>query len=152
MKIKLALIIVPLLGILATPAMAGHRHQDGYDRFDRRLDRQHHRIKQGVRSGELTRIEARKLRKQHRRIVRLKYRYMDDGYLSHYERRKLTRKLDKASRRIHRLKHNQYVRYYPQGRRHIKHHRDYDAKARHHKVDHGGKTTFTIAVNLDEWL
>jgi hypothetical protein len=103
---------LPLLSILAMPAMADGRHDDGYrhDRLEQRLDRQHWRIKQGVRSGELTRKEAKRLRKQQRHIARMENRFARDGHLDRHERRTLRRELDAASDRIYRLKHNDSYR------------------------------------------
>jgi hypothetical protein len=113
MKTRIALLLLPVLGNLATPAMARDnvdRHH-GYDRVEQRLERQHWRIKQGVRSGELTRREASRLHEHHRRTVRMKHRFLHDGYLDHYERRKLHYRLDNANELIYRLKHNDLYRY-----------------------------------------
>ena len=114
MKFRNTLWTIPLLGMLAIPsaALADRYHDDSYDgnRFEQRLDRQHLRIKQGVRSGELTRKEAKRLRKQHRRIARLENKFWNDGHLTRHERRTLRRKLDAASDRIYRLKHNDRYR------------------------------------------
>ena len=63
-----------------------------------------------MRSGELTRKEAKRLRKQHRHIARLERKFSKDGFLSRHERRKLRRELDAASDRIYRLKHNDRYR------------------------------------------
>jgi len=108
MKIRIALWALPLLGILTMPAMAQHDRKNDYryDRFEQRLDKQHRRIKQGIRSGELTKRETQRLRKQQRHIARLMYQFKHDGYLDRYEQRKLHRKLNKASDRIYLLKHN----------------------------------------------
>ncbi|MGE0665527.1 MAG: hypothetical protein AB7O49_03115 [Sphingomonadales bacterium] len=73
---------------------------------DGRQYNQERRIHQGVRSGELTRSEARNLRKQQYKIDRYQDRAIADGYLSAREQRKLDRKQDRASERIHRKKHN----------------------------------------------
>ncbi len=114
MKFRHTLWTIPLLGMLAIPsaALADRYHDDRYDgnRFEQRLDRQHLRIKQGVRSGELTRKEAKRLRKQQRRITRLESRFMRDGHLTRHERRTLRRELDAASDRIYRFKHNDRYR------------------------------------------
>jgi hypothetical protein len=83
---------------------------DGYDRVDRRQDRQRARLIQGRRSGELTRGEFRKLKKQQRKIGRMERRFSSDGFLSGKERRRLERAQDRASRRIARLKHNDIYR------------------------------------------
>lgn len=89
--------------------------QDRADRFDRRVDRrqdrQHARIHHGLRSGELNRHEAHRLRKQQRRIDRMERRFSADGRLTRPERRRLTRALDRASERIHRYKHNDRYRH-----------------------------------------
>ena len=117
---------LPLLGVLAMPAMAGDDYDDGYrtNRLEKRLNRQHWRIKQGVRSGELTRKEAKRLRKQHRYIAELAHSFRSDGHLTRYERRTLRSELNTASDRIYRLKHNDRYR--------DQHHRG------HHKSDRYG--------------
>lgn len=71
-----------------------------------RQDRQARRIKQGVRSGELVRKEAKQLRRQQRRIADLEHEFRADGRFSKKERRIIQAKLDKASDRIYELKHN----------------------------------------------
>lgn len=87
------------------------RHQPLYQsRFlrdvEHRLSRQWRRIQQGIYSGELTRKEARRLKKQQRRIVRHQRAYLDDGRLSRRERRDIVARLDAANEKIYRLKHN----------------------------------------------
>jgi len=117
MKTRIALMILPILSILTAPVMASdyNRNDQRIDRIEHRLDRQKWRIKQGVRSGELSRHETKRLRKQHRRIVKMKHRFLHDGYLNRHERRKLERKLNAASDRIYRLKHNNKQRNYRYG-------------------------------------
>lgn len=71
--------------------------------------RQHHqkqRVRQGVRSGQLTRREARGLRAEHRNIKQLERSYKSDGTLSSAERRDLHRQLNRNSRTIYRQKHD----------------------------------------------
>jgi hypothetical protein len=87
------------------PAYAGHR-DDGSSGFDQRIERQGDRIRHGIRNGDLTRHEAKVLRKQQRHIAKLERRFERDGKLDRYERSTLEHKLDGASRRIARLKHN----------------------------------------------
>ena len=109
MKLHKTFWALPLLGILATPAIADRYYDDGYhhaSRFEQRIDRQHRRIERGLRSGELTRKEAKRLRKQLRQIAKLERRYTRDAFLDRHERRKLHNKLNVASERIYRLKHN----------------------------------------------
>lgn len=67
---------------------------------------QRHRIKQGVRSGELTRAETRTLavRKMHnRRNIR---RAASDGVITRRERKEIRRDQRRTSRVIYRKKHN----------------------------------------------
>lgn len=132
MKMLKTITLIPLLGLLAMPALAdrAHGHADGdrQHRYDYRQERQHDRIRHGIRSGELTRKEAKSLRKQQRHIARLERRFERDGHLNRYERRTLRRELDSASQRIYRLKHNDRYR----DRRHTGHHRRDDHKGRYH--------------------
>ncbi|HVP70615.1 MAG TPA: hypothetical protein VMS45_04765 [Gemmatimonadaceae bacterium] len=73
---------------------------------ERREWRQDQRIRQGVKSGELTRPEARRLVRGEARIDRMEWRAKRDGHVSPRERAHLQRALNHESRRIYRLKHN----------------------------------------------
>ena len=111
MKLFKTLVTVPLACLLAMPVYA-HHPDEGYARYDKRVERQQSRIRQGIKSGELTRQEAKQLRQQQRKIAKLARKFNRDGYLSRHEKRKLEKKQDKASKRIYRLKHNdQYKRH-----------------------------------------
>ena len=85
-------------------------HGDSYSRVDRRQDKQRSRIAEGRRSGELSRGEFRRLKKQQRKIGRMERRFYSDGHLSGKERRRLERAQDRASRRIAHFKHNDTYR------------------------------------------
>lgn len=104
-------ILSGLVLFAAMPAQARNLYNYDIDRVNQRQDRQDYRIRDGVRSGELTRREARKLRKQQRRIDHLLAEFCEDGRLSHRERRILARKQDRASRRIYEFKHNDAYRH-----------------------------------------
>jgi CRISPR/Cas system-associated endoribonuclease Cas2 len=69
------------------------------------------RIQQGIHSGELTRKEARILRREQRNIRRLKQHFVRDGRISRHERRALRKRYAKAGRHIYRFKHNERRRY-----------------------------------------
>ena len=72
---------------------------------------QHHRIRQGIRSGELTRKEAGFLEDKLVHIER-EYRIALRGdRISPYEEDRLYRELENNSRKIHRLKNNNNQRY-----------------------------------------
>ncbi len=75
-------------------------------RADRRQGKQAARTAEGVRSGELTRHETRKIARQQRHIQRTKRRARADGKVTRAERAKIERKQDRASRNIARKKHN----------------------------------------------
>jgi Skp family chaperone for outer membrane proteins len=110
MKIYKTIILLPLVAVMSSPVMAHYGH-DGYFKFDQRIERQQKRIKKGVLHAELTKKEAKKLRKQHRNIKKLKRQFQKDGLLIRHERKTLQRELDLASKRIYRFKHNNHNRY-----------------------------------------
>ncbi len=67
---------------------------------------QQRRIRQGVKSGELTKGETRKLETDEAKIRAEKKMAKADGNVTPAERKKLRRDENKASRDIYRLKHN----------------------------------------------
>ena len=72
---------------------------------------QQQRIGQGVRSGDLTRGEARHLEGEQRRIRQEERRYLSDGHLSRAERADLHRDQNRASRHIYNQKHDEQQRH-----------------------------------------
>jgi hypothetical protein len=71
--------------------------------------RQHHqqqRIKEGVKSGELTKGEAARVEAQQGKIAVDKAKAKSDGVVTPAERAKLKREQDRASKNIYRKKHN----------------------------------------------
>jgi hypothetical protein len=95
---------------LATAVAAVASAQTDTPRIDRREMRQDARIHQGVRSGELTRGEALRLRMGERRIDRMESRAKCDGRVTARERVRIGHAQNRESRRIHRLKHNDLTR------------------------------------------
>jgi hypothetical protein len=73
---------------------------------NQRQRNQQARIRQGVKSGELTRGEAGRLEAQQGKIERDKMIAKSDGKVTPKERRHLRREENRASRHIYRLKHN----------------------------------------------
>jgi methylthioribose-1-phosphate isomerase len=68
---------------------------------------QHQRIKQGVRSGELTKPEAINLAKDQREIRQeVKDAKSNDGVITPTERKEIKQDQRQASRKIYRKKHN----------------------------------------------
>jgi hypothetical protein len=100
-------ITVSLTLILGATAMAGPRTPY----INRRQENQQDRIRQGIRSGELTRHEAVRLERQSGRNQAEKLIDKSDGYVTPAERRQLDRQLNRESRNIYRLKHNERERY-----------------------------------------
>ncbi|HYV04975.1 MAG TPA: hypothetical protein VFB82_10330 [Blastocatellia bacterium] len=68
--------------------------------------REQRRIREGIRSGELTRREAGRLETEQARIRMYERFARRDGYVSPRERAGLDRRLDRASRDIYRQKHD----------------------------------------------
>ena len=99
-KVVLSLL---LSGALCAPLFAGNP-------IDRREQNQKSRIRQGVKSGELTRNETRHLRKEEAKIGTFEQKAKSDGEISKKEARKLDRFLDKASRDIYKQKHDKQDR------------------------------------------
>lgn len=75
-------------------------------RDQHREARQQGRIKQGVHSGELTRKEAKKLRKGQRRIDHMQQKANADGTVTPKERLKIEKAQDKQSDLIYKQKHD----------------------------------------------
>lgn len=96
MKVK-SIIVAGLfvLGCLQADAQAVNRTKN-----------QHHRIKDGVKSGELTRAEAANLRKDQKEIRTEVKDAKADGLVTPVERKEIRQDKRKASREIYRKKHN----------------------------------------------
>ena len=86
----------------AVPAMA----QRGGDWVDAHQNRQQHRIDKGVRSGDLTRHEARRLDRGQDRIDRMQRQARDDGRVTRHERRRISEEVARQDRHIYRERHD----------------------------------------------
>lgn len=75
-------------------------------RRDRRQNHQGARIRQGVRSGELTQGEARAVQAQQGHVRRIERRAEADGVVTEAEKLRIEKAQDRSSRQIYRLKHN----------------------------------------------
>jgi hypothetical protein len=92
--------LAALLAAAAMPALAGTPGIDARERNQRE------RIAQGVRSGELTRPEARRLVRGEVRLHRHERHARADGVVTRAERYRLHRHADRVSGRIYRQKHD----------------------------------------------
>ena len=75
-------------------------------RADAREHRQHVRIAEGARCGDLTPNETRRLRHGQARVHRMERRMKADGKVGMRERIRLERMQDRQSHRIYRLRNN----------------------------------------------
>lgn len=78
-------------------------------RVTKRQVHQQARIEQGVKSGELTPVETRRLERQQAKIAVDKSKAKSDGVVTPTERAKLNHEQNRASRRIARMKHNNRI-------------------------------------------
>ena len=102
-RISLALLVAGVLGVAGlSQAEAGTRDP----RVNSRQQNQHQRVKQGVRSGELTRRETGALAREQRDIRQLERAYKSDGELTRAERVDLHQEQNQASRHIYNQKHD----------------------------------------------
>ena len=100
-KTLLTLMIIALVGIFAGAASAQRT-----PRVDRRQQNQKMRVRNGVRTGELTRRETRSIRRSTNRTRRYEKRATSDGKVTWRERRRLNRMQNRNSRKIYRKKNN----------------------------------------------
>ncbi len=92
--------LISVSGVLATTASASTPV------LDQRQQSQAQRIRQGVRSGELTRPETRRLARGQRELRQDERMAKSDGVVTARERARLDREADQQSRRILRQKHD----------------------------------------------
>lgn len=99
---KQLIVLCALIAIAVSSVSA----QTATPRVTKRQVQQQARIREGVRSGELTPGETRRLERQQAKIAADKQKAKSDGVVTPKERAKLTHEQNKSSRRIARLKHN----------------------------------------------
>ncbi|MFT3681822.1 MAG: hypothetical protein QM791_16235 [Ferruginibacter sp.] len=98
MKSKIFAVLAIIMAVSITDASAQIR---------KRAKNQHQRIKQGVKSGELTKAEAVNLRNDQKEIRQdVKEAKTDDGKITKDERKEIKQEQRKTSRKIFRKKHN----------------------------------------------
>src|SRR5687768_4309710 len=96
---KRAILTLIFCGAVSAPLFAQNP-------VDTRQQNQKARIRQGVKSGELTRNEARQLIKGQAKVRAVEKKALKDSEITRKEARKLDRSLDKSSQKIFRQKHD----------------------------------------------
>ncbi len=118
MRLRTLLITVVMAGtsvVLAQETQTPAQTKEKTPVINQRQKNQHARIKQGVKSGELTKGEARKLHNEEKTIQAEKQMAKVDGKVTPAERAKLRKDQNKASKDIYRLKHNDKTKKNPEG-------------------------------------
>jgi hypothetical protein len=100
-KLLLILIVCGLFTVLSGEAFGQETR-----RADKRQKNQKQRIKQGAKSGEITKREAKSIKRSSTQAKRYEKRAKSDGKVTWKERARLENKQDKTSRKIYRTKHN----------------------------------------------
>jgi hypothetical protein len=93
---------IAMLSALSLPAFA----LQSTPRIDQRQANQAQRIEQGVRSGQLTRFEAERLRQGQFQIRRMERQALADGRLTPHERAQIEHAQDVEGRRIAQERHD----------------------------------------------
>ncbi|MDX2030173.1 MAG: hypothetical protein SF339_05870 [Blastocatellia bacterium] len=96
------LLAVTFTSVFVGPVLA----QDNTPVVNQRQGNQRKRVRQGIRSGELTRGEVRSIRKDQQEVREEKREAKADGVVTREERREIKQEQNQASRRIYRKKHN----------------------------------------------
>ena len=104
---KKAIILTLALAITGSLALPMSAFAVGEGRIFNRMERQQSRIVQGIRSGELTRNEADRLRDEQRRIrASVFHARNNDGFINGREFARIDNQQDRADFNINRLKNN----------------------------------------------
>lgn len=104
---KKILVLASLFLIMAAGIVQA---QDNTPVVDKRQQAQQARIRQGMKSGEVTRSETVRLKAEQRHIRRSERRAKADGQVTPRERAKLQRKQNRVSRDIRRQKNDRQDR------------------------------------------
>ena len=95
---------------LVTIAAEARRGEGAAPRNQNRENMQQNRIKQGIKSGELTAREALKLKKGQKKVDRMQNKALEDGNLTPEEKMRIEKAQDLQSKRIYKQKHDKQER------------------------------------------
>lgn len=96
--------------LLASVILAAFTISNADAQTVKRAKNQHQRIRQGVKSGELTRAEAANVRNDQREIRQDVKEAKADGVVTAEEKKEIKQEQRQASRKIYRKKHNARTR------------------------------------------
>jgi len=105
-KLLVAISTLAISAVLSVPAQAGTRDHH----VNKRQHHQHARVAQGVKSGELTKAEAKDLRGDQKDIRAEEKEFKADGKLTKDERQELHQDQNAASKEIYQEKHDEQER------------------------------------------
>jgi hypothetical protein len=105
-KLLVSILGLTLSSLVITSANAGTRDPE----VNHRQHNQHARIAQGVKSGELTKGEAKDLRGDQKELRQEERADKADGQLTKAERKDLHKDLNQNSKEIYQAKHNDETR------------------------------------------
>ena len=105
-KLLVTISAVAFTAVLSAPTQAGTHDP----RVNHRQHNQHARIAQGVKSGELTKAEAKDLRGDQQEIRTEEKAFKADGKLTKDERQELHQDQNAASKEIYAEKHDEQER------------------------------------------
>ncbi|MDX2503398.1 MAG: hypothetical protein QNL62_02825 [Gammaproteobacteria bacterium] len=121
-------LILLILILTQSSAFAHHQFEE---KFEKRQQKQSHRIEHGLENSQFTYDELKRLFKIQNKIERLSLEFMEDDHYGHKERKVLRKKLNKLDDMIYRMKHNQKKYNYNQKRVSDRHQRE-GKRARKH--------------------
>lgn len=103
MKVKILLLALSL-------SFSGLLHSQNTPLVDKRQQKQKKRIVNGVKSGELTKKETKKLAKQQANIRKIERKAKKDGTVTLKEKARIQKAQNRASKNIRRKKNNKINR------------------------------------------
>lgn len=106
-SIRITMVLVMLTLLIGHAATAHPNHKN----VKKMQYNQHHRIKHGVQSGQLTHREATALRMQQAKVRHYKHMAMADGRVTPAERKLIVNTQRQANRNIYYQKHDRQKRY-----------------------------------------
>ena len=89
---------------------SGLYSQSSIKMLDKKQTQQLKKIENGIQSGELTKVEAKKLIKQKRKLTKLNKKAKADGFVSPKEKAKLKKEVKKLDKKIYKEKHDRQKR------------------------------------------